>query len=489
MIVFIAELNNLKAWATDIGNAHLECWTKEKAHIIAGPEFGEREGHTLIIQKALYGLCSSGLRWHERFADVLRDMGFHPSLAEPDIWMRPQTDHYEYIAVCVDDLLIASKDPESIINDLTKKHQFKLKGTGPVSFHLGCDFCRDDDGTLCCAPLKYIEKLMTNYKRIFGQNPKQASSPLVKGDHPELDMSDLLDIDDIKIYQSLIGGLQWVIQIGRFDIATAVMTMSRFRAAPRVGHMERVKRIHGCLSKMRHGAIRIRTDMPDYSDIPEKIHNWEYSPCGKVKEEIPHNCPKPLGKPVKSTHYVDANLLHDLISGRSVTGILHLLNKTPTDWWSKLQNTVETATFGSEYIAARTCTEQIIDLRNTLRYLGVPIEGASMMFGDNETVVNTASVPHSKIQKRHNALSYHRTREAIAAGITRFYHVPGDTNPADILSKHWDYPSVWSQLRPLLFWKGDTAELSKTAATNDTVSGLIKDDSEGSERGSKSTSN
>ena len=262
-----------------------------------------------------------------------------------------------------------------------------------------------------------------------------------------------------------------------------------FRTAPWKGHLERVKRIHGYLSKMRHGAIRIRTEMPDYSDKPEKVHNWKYSPYGNVKEEIPHNCPTPLGKPVKSTHYVDANLLHDLISGRSVTGILHVLNKTPTDWWSKLQNTVETATFGSEYIAARTCTEQIIDLRNTLRYLGVPIEGPSMMFGDNETVVNTASVPHSKIQKRHNALSYHRTREAIAAGITRFYHVPGDTNPADILSKHWDYPSVWSQLRPLLFWKGDTAELSKTAAINDTVSGPIKDDSEGSERGSKSASN
>ena len=77
----------------------------------------------------------------------------------------------------------------------------------------------------------------------------------------------------------------------------------------------------------------------------------------------------------------------------------------------------------------------------------------TMMFGDNETVVNTASVPHSKIMKRHNALSYHRTREAIAAKILQFHHIPGTENPADILSKHWDYISVWSQLRPLLFWE------------------------------------
>ena len=159
--------------------------------------------------------------------------------------------------------------------------------------------------------------------------------------------------------------------------------------------------------------------------------------------------------------YVDSNLMHDLISGRSVTGILHLANKTPLNWYSKLQSTVETATFGSEYVAARTCTEQVIDLRNTFRYLGVPVETATIMFGDNETVVNTASVPHSKLQKRHNALSYHRVREAIAAGITRFHHIRGEKNPADILSKHWDYSSVWPQMQPLLFWRGNTLDCRK----------------------------
>jgi len=98
-----------------------------------------------------------------------------------------------------------------------------------------------------------------------------------------------------------------------------------------------------------------------------------------------------------------------MISGRIVTGILHLLNLTPVDWCSKLQTTVETAMFGSEHVAARTATEQILDLRLTLCYLGVPLHGPSFIFGDNESVVNTASVPHSKLHKRHSALSHHRT--------------------------------------------------------------------------------
>jgi hypothetical protein len=152
------------------------------------------------------------------------------------------------------------------------------------------------------------------------------------------------------------------------------------------------------------------------------------------------------------TSFFDANLYHDMISGKSVTGILHLFNQTPIDWFSKLQSTAETATFGSEYIAARTCTEQIIDLRLTLRYLGVPLNGRSMMFGDNESVINSAAIPHSKMHKRWVALSYHRVRWAVAAGIVGIYHIAGKKNPADILSKHWDLPSVWDTVKPLLFW-------------------------------------
>ena len=75
LLTFLVENNGCDVYATDIGNAYLESYTKEKVFIIAGPEFGDREGHTLIITKALYGLKSSGLRWHERFADVITRNG------------------------------------------------------------------------------------------------------------------------------------------------------------------------------------------------------------------------------------------------------------------------------------------------------------------------------------------------------------------------------------------------------------------------------
>ena len=461
LVTFIAELNGLELWATDIGNAYLESVTKEKVAFVAGPEFGEYEGHTFIILKAQYGLKSSGRRWHDRLHDALRRMGFKPTKAEEDIWMRDAGDHYEYIAVYVDDLLIASRAPQSIIDALEGEPcKFKLKGTGEVKYHLGNDFFRDEDGVLCVGPRKYIERMATQHERLFGSEPKRnVTSPLERNDHPELDDSELLDEDGMKKYQSLIGTLQWCITLGRFDIATAVMTLSGFRVAPRVGHLERAKRVCGYLYKMKHGFIRVRTEEPDYSDLPESGYDWERTVYDGAKEEVPSDAPEPKGKRVVLTTYKDANLYHDMMTGKAVTGILHLINQTPVDWFAKKQATVETATYGSEFAAAKAAVQQITALRLSLRYLGVPIHGGTYLFGDNESVVKSGSLPHSVLHKRWHGLAYHYTREAVASGMVRMHHIPGDINPADILRKHWGYSQIWPQLQAILFWRGNTGDL------------------------------
>src|SRR5687767_12355435 len=126
-------------------------------------------------------------------------------------------------------------------------------------------------------------------------------------------------------------------------------------------------------------------------------YDWERTIYGKVSEIIPEGCPIPLGKTVTLSTYTDTNLMHNVLEGRLVTGVLHLINQTPIEWYTKKQPTVETATYGVEFMAARTATEQIIDLRSTLRYLGVGIDGPSYLFGDNRTVVESSSVPKSKL--------------------------------------------------------------------------------------------
>jgi hypothetical protein len=109
------------------------------------------------------------------------------------------------------------------------------------------------------------------------------------------------------------------------------------------------------------------------------------------------DAPEPLGN--------DSNLMHGLVNGLSVTATLHPVNKTPLDWYSKKHDTVETATYRSEFVAARTCVEQIIDLWNTLQYLGVPIRSKSCMIGDNKSVVDSSMHVNAEIHSRHT--SYH----------------------------------------------------------------------------------
>jgi Reverse transcriptase (RNA-dependent DNA polymerase) len=168
LAVFLAELNSLELWGADVGNEYLEAKPKEKVYIVGGPEFGSLEGHTLLVDKALYGL-----RCHERLADVLRSIGFTQCKAEADTWMRKNEGLYEYIAVCVDDLLIVARNRNEIVKE--------LKGMGPLSYHLGCDYFRDKDGTLCYSPKKYISKMIGRFENMFGCKPREYTSPLEKG--------------------------------------------------------------------------------------------------------------------------------------------------------------------------------------------------------------------------------------------------------------------------------------------------------------------
>mgnify|MGYP000128169263 CR=1 FL=1 len=98
------------------------------------------------------------------------------------------------------------------------------------------------------------------------------------------------------------------------------------------------------------------------------------------------------------------------------------------------------------------CNEQVIDLRLALRHLRVPVDGPTMMLGDNGSVINSAAIPHSKMHERWVALSHHRVRHAVAACMLDIHHIAGKKNPANVLSEHWDLPSVWNAMKPLLFW-------------------------------------
>ena len=218
MVVFLSQRNDLKIWGADVGIAYLEVYTDEKLCTIAGPEFKELQGHPLIMIKALHGTHSGGARWHDRLFDILQELKFKPSKADPDVWMRPEPGGtcYEYIAVYVDDLAIAAKDPQAFCNELKKKYNLKLKGVGPLEYHLGCTYKKHPDGTPAADPRRYVNKILESYERMFKEKPRKSRPPLEGGDHPELHTPELCDEHQTNQFQTLVGQLQWLISPGHF---------------------------------------------------------------------------------------------------------------------------------------------------------------------------------------------------------------------------------------------------------------------------------
>ena len=253
---------------------------------------------------------------------------------------------YEYLATYVDNLCIAAQNPCKIIQTLKEDYHVRVRGDRPLCYHLGADYTRDKDKTLVCQLEKYIDRLIEFYHSRLKQDlHKTMRTSLDKNVHPEFDDSEFLTGESIQHYLSMIGQLQLLVTLGRFDIRAQVTTMSRFRSAPRKGHLERLQRVYGYVLKTKHNSTRYSTKEPDDSYLPNMKYDWSYTVYGNVQEIVPNNCPKTLGKSVTTTTTLDANLLHCLATGALLSACLHFCNQTPTDWYSKKQATVETATF------------------------------------------------------------------------------------------------------------------------------------------------
>jgi hypothetical protein len=139
----IAALNDLEVLSADVQNAYLNASMKERIYTIAGPEFGQgKEGRLVMMVRALYGLRSSGTRWHDHLAVTLLEAGFKACKAAADVWMRPAVKadgfkYYEYVLCDVDDLLVVSEHPKRIMEGLEAKYVLKVGSVGEPKTYLG----------------------------------------------------------------------------------------------------------------------------------------------------------------------------------------------------------------------------------------------------------------------------------------------------------------------------------------------------------------
>lgn len=444
----VAALNDLDICAADVTNAYINAPCREKIYTIAGPEFGvTEEGSVMIIRRALYGLKSSGASWRALFASTLTDMGFKSSLADPDVWLRPQVkpdafQYYEMVLVYVDDILVLSHETKPVMDSISALYLLKEDSIGTPTRYLGANIATYQlpDGRECwsMSGRDYVKNAVRNLEvTLESEGLKlrtKADRPMAINYRPEVDVSDLLSEELTTRFQGLIGVLRWAVELGRVDILVEVSMLSSHNAMPRVGHLQAVYDVFAYLKKHENSTIVFDDAVPFIDQRRFNPVNWSQF-YGDIQEPMPPNMPKPRGNSVTMSCFVDADHAGNLATRRSHTGILLFLNKAPIVWYSKRQNTVETSTFGSELVALRIATEMIESLRYKLRMFGIPIDGATDIFCDNKGVVTNTSVPESQLTKKHNSIAYHRIREACAAGTIRITKEDSATNIADLFTK------------------------------------------------------
>jgi len=444
----LAALNDLDLLATDIGNAYLNAPAREQVYTTAGPEFGpELEGKAVLIVRALYGLKSSGAAWRAHLANTLQQLGYKSCLADPDVWFRPATkdndyQYYEYVLVYVDDLLVLSHQGEKTMKALEDFYRLK-DGFARPNRYLGAEvkeWTFSNDSTKkywALSSAQYIKEAIKNMEAHLKTRDRKlypVHQPMHTEYAPELDITPLLNDEETNFYQSQVSILRWMVELGRLDLYVYVAFLSSYLCQPRQGHLEAIYYLYGYLKAHDRSTMVFDSNYIDWKD--EDFPSYDWTDFYQVtKDELPPNAPAPRGMPVQINAFVDASHARNKVTRRSHTGILIYLNTAPVIWYSKAQRTVETSTFGAEFIALKIGVELIKSLTYKLQMMGVPLDGPANVLVDNDSVVKNSTIPSSTLQKKHNSICYHFVREAVAAKCIRIAYIPSAENLADMLTK------------------------------------------------------
>jgi hypothetical protein len=445
----MASVHGLEICAADVTNVYLNAKCREKIYCVARPDFGSEQGKIMVINRALYGLKSSGAAWRSLLSTTLSVMNLKSSLGDPDVWLRSATkpdglEYYEMVLVYVDDILVVSHDTKLVMEKLSEIYQLKKGSVGPPTQYLGATIGKHQlpDGREVWSmsaeeyidnAIKIVDARMEKNKEV-DFNTRQRKRPYQFGFKPELDVLDELQGEEVTWYQQLIGMLRWMTELGRIDVLYEVSKLSSHSALPRKGHLRAVYILFYHLQKTKSRKFAFDNKRCDVDVLCYFRGDWsDFYP--ETDAKIPPNMPKSRGVPVKITVFVDASHGCDQVTRRSQTGGIAFITNTPILPYSKRQTTVEVSTFGSEFVAMRITVEKCEALRYKLHMFGIEIHGRLDILCDSMSVVRNTSIPESLLAKKHAAICYHMVREAVAAGVLWIAKVDSKDNLADMLTK------------------------------------------------------
>ena len=195
-------------------------------------------------------------------------------------------------------------------------------------------------------------------KQGLGMLPK-VKLPWPQNYRTKVDVSTELSSIQASYYQSLIGILRWIVELGRADIFMETSALASMMALPREGLLDAVFHMFAFLKRKHNGVIVFDPTEPEIDINTFPREDWSATPYEECKEEIPSNAPEPRGIVFTMIAFVDSDHAGDMITRRSLTGFLIFLNNAPIYWFSKKQGSCETSSFVSGFIAMKYCCENV----------------------------------------------------------------------------------------------------------------------------------
>jgi hypothetical protein len=352
---------------------------------------------TCRLNKALYGLKQSPRIWYNTLLEFLKTQGFEPLTSDLGIFSKG----HMYIAIYVDDLLIASPNMGAIteLKDALSK-RFEMSDLGECRYYLGMEIIRDrPQRTLRLSQKGYVTKILSDFDM---QECKPNSTPMAVARLEPAPDGAQAPKDLTTWYARAIGSLMYLMLGTRPDIAFAVSCLSRFMANPTEQHCTAIKHLFRYLQGTRDLVLVYKGDL------------------------------KPL------IGYTDTDWGGDVATRRSTSGYIFNIGSEAISWSSKRQPTVALSSCEAEYMGQTQATKEAIWLRRLLAELHSREEKeflATLIHGDNQGAIALSRNPYNHARTKHIDIQHHFVREAQEEGEVDVQFTPTEKQVADGLTK------------------------------------------------------
>jgi hypothetical protein len=397
-LIALSAQQNLKLHQMDVNTAFLNGDLKEEVYMKPpeGVLTQGQEGLVWRLKKSIYGLKQSPRCWNMKLDNQLKSMGFQQLYSDKCLY-KYSKDGLLFIAVYVDDIVIAGQSEEMIANVKKKLSDcFEVKDLGPLNHFLGMKVKQFQDYSVWLGQQSLVEDIIAQ-NRMVDCNP--VTTPMEVG--VQLEKAQSTDeIKEQKRYQSLVGSLLYLSTVSRPDIAQAVGVLARFCAQPTSAHWASLKRILRYLNGTRGLGIMYRRT--------EEVSLQAYS---------------------------DSDWAGDKVDRKSTSGYIAMLANGPISWRSKKQSIVALSTAEAEYVSLSSAAQEVVWLRGLLNELGLTQQTPTIIYEDNQSAIAIAQNPVHHAKTKHIDIKYHHVRQTIADQTITLQYCPSNKMVADMLTK------------------------------------------------------